>query len=73
MVPNDPKEHACCAAQMFLIEGDAVVFRGAKRPIENRRLRLPPHSAGSKKLVAKVLDTFKDKHGAPPRKFFIHG
>ena len=29
MIPNDPKEHACCAAQMFLNEGDAVVFRGA--------------------------------------------
>jgi hypothetical protein len=26
---NDPDGHACCAAQMFLNEGDGVVFRGA--------------------------------------------
>jgi hypothetical protein len=32
MIPNDPKEHTCCAAQMFLNEGDAVVFRGANGP-----------------------------------------
>ncbi len=25
-IPNDPKEHACCAAQMFLNEGDALDF-----------------------------------------------
>jgi hypothetical protein len=28
-LPNDPNNHACCAAQMFLSEGDGVVFRGA--------------------------------------------
>jgi hypothetical protein len=31
-LPNDPNNHACCAAQMFLSEGDGVVFRGANGP-----------------------------------------
>jgi hypothetical protein len=31
-LPNDPNDHACCAAQMFLSEGDGVVFRGANGP-----------------------------------------
>jgi hypothetical protein len=31
-IPNHPEEHACCAAQMFLNEGDGVVFRGASGP-----------------------------------------
>ena len=31
-LPDDPDGHACCAAQMFLNEGDGVVFRGANGP-----------------------------------------
>jgi len=32
LLPNHPENHACCAAQMFLSEGDGVVFRGANGP-----------------------------------------
>lgn len=31
-LPNEPNGHVCCAAQMFLSEGDGVVFRGANGP-----------------------------------------
>ena len=31
-LPQDPEGHSCCAAQMFLNEGDGVVFRGANGP-----------------------------------------
>jgi hypothetical protein len=73
MIPNDPQEHACCAAQMFLNESDAVVFRGANGPWKtgDYEFHLQPKEAQS--LIAKVLETFKEKHGAPPKEFFIHG
>jgi hypothetical protein len=31
-LPGGTPDHACCAAQMFLSEGDGVVFRGANGP-----------------------------------------
>jgi hypothetical protein len=64
MIPNDPKEHACCAAQMFLNESDAVVFRGANGPwkTDDFEFHLQPKEAQS--LIAKVLKTFDEKqHG----------
>lgn len=73
MIPNDPKEHACCAAQMFLNEGDAVVFRGANGPWKTGDYEFHLKAAEAKGLISKVLDTFNDKHGAPPKEFFIHG
>jgi hypothetical protein len=73
MIPNDPNEHACCAAQMFLNEGDAVVFRGANGPWKTGEYEFHLKAPEAKKLVAKVLETFKDKHGTPPKEFFIHG
>jgi hypothetical protein len=73
MIPNDPKEHACCAAQMFLNEGDAVVFRGANGPWKTGEYEFHLKAAEAKKLVAKVLETFTEKHGRPPKEFFIHG
>lgn len=73
LIPNHPKEHACCAAQMFLNEGDAVVFRGANGPWKTGDYDFHLKAPEAKKLISKVLDTFKDKHGAPPKEFFIHG
>ena len=73
VIPNDPREHACCAAQMFLNEGDAVVFRGANGPWKTGDLDFHLTRPEAKKLVAKVLDTFTGKHGEPPKEFFIHG
>ena len=73
MIPNDPQEHACCAAQMFLNEGDAVVFRGANGPWKTGDFEFHLKAPEAEKLIAKVLETFKDKHGEPPKEFFIHG
>ncbi len=73
MIPNDPKEHACCAAQMFLNEGDAVVFRGANGPWKTGDFEFHLKAPEAEGLIAKVLETFKSKHGEPPKEFFIHG
>lgn len=73
LIPNDPKEHACCAAQMFLNEGDAVVFRGANGPWKTGDYDFHLKAPEAKKLISRVLETFKDKHGRSPKEFFIHG
>jgi len=73
VIPNHPKEHVCCAAQMFLNEGDAVVFRGANGPWKTGEYEYHLEGPEAKKLVSKVLETFTEKHGAPPKEFFIHG
>lgn len=73
MIPNDPKEHACCAAQMFLNEGDAMVFRGANGPWKTSEYDFHLKADEAQKMISRVLETFRDKHGAPPKEFFIHG
>ena len=72
-IPNDPNDHACCAAQMFLSEGDGVVFRGANGPWKtgDYEYHLKPDAA--KNLIRKVLTTYAEKHGGPPAELFIHG
>jgi|SRR5919108_1051151 hypothetical protein len=72
-LPNDPKGHACCAAQMFLNEGDGVVFRGANGPWKTGEddFHLTPEAA--KALLKKVLDTYAEKHKQSPKELFIHG
>lgn len=73
LIPNHPQNHACCAAQMFLSEGDGVVFRGANGPwkTDEREFHLP--TAQAKNLISTVLETYKEKHGSPPTELFIHG
>lgn len=73
LIPNHPREHACCAAQMFLNEGDGVVFRGANGPWKTSEYDFHLKPRAAKDLVGKVMDTFKDKHGGPPEELFIHG
>jgi hypothetical protein len=72
-LPSDPNGHACCAAQMFLSEGDGVVFRGANGPWQTApyEFHLKPYAA--KALIKTVLDTYTAKHGGPPKELFIHG
>lgn len=73
LIPNDPKQHACCAAQMFLNEGDAVVFRGANGPWKTGDYDFHLKAPEAEKLISRVLETFKEKHGTLPKEFFIHG
>jgi hypothetical protein len=72
-LPNDPNDHACCAAQMFLSEGDGVVFRGANGPwkTDDYEYHLQPDAA--KDLISKVIDTYREQHGCDPNELFIHG
>lgn len=73
LLPNHKENHACCAAQMFLNEGDGIVFRGANGPWETADREFHLHPDEAKKLIKTVLDTFHDKHKAYPRELFIHG
>ncbi len=73
VLPNDRDQHACCAAQMFLSEGDGVVFRGANGPWKTAEREFHLHKDAAKALIEMVLETYRDKYGAYPREFFIHG
>lgn len=73
LIPNNKKQHACCAAQMFLNEGDAVVFRGANGPWKTSEYEFHLKAPQAKELISKVLETFREKHGAVPKELFIHG
>lgn len=72
-IPNDPKDYCCCAAQMFLNEGDAVVFRGANGPWKTNDYEYHLDSQEAESLVKKVIDTFEEKHHEKPKELFIHG
>lgn len=73
LIPNHAENHACCAAQMFLSEGDGVVFRGANGPwlTDNKEFHLS--SKGAKALIETVLQTYKSKFGHYPKELFLHG
>ncbi|MFV1494476.1 hypothetical protein VWX97_12230 [Phaeobacter sp. JH18-32] len=73
LLPNHRDSHACCAAQMFLSEGDGVVFRGANGPwmTEDKEFHLSQDAA--KGLINSVLATYRDKFGSNPKELFIHG
>lgn len=72
-LPNDPRGHACCAAQMFLAEGDGVVFRGANGPWETGRNDFHLSPTAARDLIKMVLNTYADTHDQPPSELFIHG
>lgn len=73
LIPNHPQNHACCAAQMFLSEGDGVVFRGANGPwmTENKEFHLEGEAAT--RMIETVLETYKTRFDAYPEELFIHG
>jgi hypothetical protein len=73
LLPNHPGNHACCAAQMFLSEGDGVVFRGANGPwlTDEREFHLTRTAA--KALITTVLETYKLRFDSYPTELFIHG
>jgi len=73
LLPNNKNNHACCAAQMFLAEGDGVVFRGANGPWKTSKYEFHLGATAATNLIKKVLETYKDKHDRPPTELFIHG
>lgn len=71
----DPSSgNACCGAQMFLDSGDGLVFKGAMGPwysSDRKEFSLPTDVARG--LIRRVIDTYEELHGAPPKELFIHG
>ncbi|KAF0180768.1 MAG: hypothetical protein FD160_1730 [Caulobacteraceae bacterium] len=73
VLPDHKQHHACCAAQMFLSEGDGLVFRGANGPWQTERREFHLSALAAKNLLSMVLATYKEKHGHYPAELFIHG
>jgi hypothetical protein len=71
--PTEKNKTACCAAQMFLDDGDGVVIRGEIGPWyspENGQFHLTRKAA--KELLTKVLRTYSDLEGKPLTEIFLH-
>lgn len=71
--PYMMKDTACCAAQMFLDDGDGIVLRGDFGPwysSESREFHLTGQAA--KNLLSKVLTTYRETFGKPLREVFLH-
>jgi hypothetical protein len=70
----DQERHACCAAQMFLSDGDGVVFRGALGPWyqpDTKQYHLEQDAACN--LANMVLEEYRSSHGKEdPIELFIH-
>lgn len=67
------KRHACCAAQMFLSDGEGVVFRGALGPwfqTDTKQFHLDHDAA--RNLIEMVVGEYKRLHDGPPSELFIH-
>jgi hypothetical protein len=70
---GEANQSACCAAQMFLQDGDGVIFRGDDGiwySEENRAFHLKPDSA--KSLLEGVLASYKANNGKPLQEVFLH-
>jgi hypothetical protein len=69
---KNPK-NACCAAQMFLDNGDGTVFKGEVGPWynpEKGEYHLKPKEA--KALLTQALESYKEQNGSYPKEIFIH-
>lgn len=65
--------NACCAAQMFLSDGDGVVFRGALGPwfrTDTKQYHLDAEPAEN--LMRMVIGEYEHLHGRPPEELFVH-
>lgn len=70
---GEDHRYACCAAQMFLADGEGVVFRGALGPWynpETKQYHLDAEAAH--RLASTVIAEYKNKHGREPLELFIH-
>jgi hypothetical protein len=64
---------ACCAAQMFLDDGDGMVFMGEYGPWyspETKEFHLSKSAA--QKLLAQALQSYNELGGKPLREVFLH-
>ncbi len=71
--PEQSSRNGCCAAQMFLDDGDGVVFLGESGPWyapDRRQFHLTPKAAQA--LLTGVLETYQQLHGKPLSEVFLH-
>jgi hypothetical protein len=71
--PSASSKNGCCAAQMFLDDGDGVVFVGEYGPWyapDTNQFHLKPEAA--KSLLEGVLSTYKELHGKKLDEVFLH-
>jgi hypothetical protein len=71
--PEEENNTACCAAQMFLDSGDGIVFLGDDGPWyspDRRQFHLSKEAA--KKLLAGVLETYRQLDGRKLNEVFLH-
>jgi len=69
----EDQSYSVCAAQMFLSNGEGIVFRGALGPwyqTEKREFHLNRQSA--RDLISTVVSEYTESHGSPPQELFIH-
>lgn len=65
--------HACCAAQMFLSDGEGVVFRGALGPwYQPDRKQFHLDRPAARTLIGTVLEEYRLRHPDDPAELFIH-
>jgi len=70
---EDRGENACSAAQMFLDDGDGVVFLGDEgRWYSEKRGEYHLTRKAAKRLLAGILKTYDDLHGKPLKEIFLH-
>src|SRR4051794_13840625 len=70
---DETSSHSVCAAQMFLSDGEGVVFRGTLGPWfhpDTKQFHLD--EAAAARLVGTVLSEYKNKHDREPAELFIH-
>lgn len=63
---------ACCAAQMFLDDGDGVVIRGDTGPWFSKDKGFHLTKEAAKELLSTVLSTYSDLGGKPLKEVFLH-
>lgn len=75
---EDPSRSAsqrvCCGAQMFLATGEGLVFRGHLGPWDS--IREGEHHLDeetAEKIIAEVVESYRDEHDRSPAEIFIHG
>ncbi|WP_128931675.1 argonaute/piwi family protein [Bradyrhizobium zhanjiangense] len=68
-------KNACCGAQMFLEDGNGMVFKGALGPWyseDKRECHLDREE--SRKFLERAIHSYADEHDKkPPREIFVHG
>jgi len=64
---------ACCAAQLFLDDGDGVVFKGEYGPWYSPKTgEFHLETSAAQKLLSGVLETYTSLGGRPLTEVFLH-